>query len=307
MSNLLPSRLILQTVQNKVFRKMAKKANKTKRERTHARQAAGSGKPRAADLADRHRLYEQSVQNVEGEFEFVDGAFTRLRGRQAVTLREDFCGTAAMACEWVRRRKQNRAFAVDLDAEVLDWGRENNVGKLKPAEASRVELIQENVCTVKTEPVDAILAMNFSYMIFETRDSLRNYFARAREGLVEDGVLFIDAFGGYDACKTIKERTKHDDFTYIWEQASYNPINGHMVCYIHFSFPDKSKLKRAFSYEWRMWSLPELQELLTEAGFSRVTVHWQGWDEDDEPDGDFQPATEVEQDPGWVCFISAEK
>ncbi|MCW8874544.1 MAG: class I SAM-dependent methyltransferase, partial [Gammaproteobacteria bacterium] len=72
-------------------------------------------------------------------------------------------------------------------------------------------------------------------------------------------------------------------------------------------FPDKSKMKRAFTYEWRLWTLPELQELLKEAGFSKVTVYWQGWDEDDEPDGDFQPATEADADPGWVCFLSAEK
>jgi cyclopropane fatty-acyl-phospholipid synthase-like methyltransferase len=287
---------------------MASKAKKSRRERKLASQATtGGGKSRAADQADRHRLYELSVQNVEGEFEFVDETYEKLRARKAQLLREDFCGTAAMACEWVRNRTDNRAYAVDLDGEVLDWGRKHNVAALTEEQAQRVELIQDNVMSVQTPPVDIILAMNFSYMIFETRDSLRDYFAKAREGLAEDGVLFIDAFGGYDAYKTIKERTKHDDFTYIWEQASYNPINSHMVCHIHFTFPDKSKLKRAFTYEWRLWTLPELQELLKEAGYSRVTVYWQGWDEDDEPDGDFQPATEADADPGWVCFISAEK
>jgi cyclopropane fatty-acyl-phospholipid synthase-like methyltransferase len=287
---------------------MAGKAKKSRRERKLATQATVSnGKTRAADQADRHRLYELSVQNVEGEFEFVDETYEKLRGRKAHTLREDFCGTAAMACEWVRCREDNHAFAVDLDGEVLDWGRRHNVGALNEEQAGRVELIQENVLTVQTPPVDIILAMNFSYMIFETRDSLRGYFSAARESLADEGVLFLDVFGGYDAYKTMKERTKHDDFTYIWEQASFNPINSHMVCHIHFAFPDKSKLKRAFTYEWRLWTLPELQELLTEAGFSKVTVYWQGWDEDDEPDGDFQPATEADADPGWVCFISAEK
>lgn len=287
---------------------MAGKAKKSRRERKQAIQATVSGgKSRAADLADRHRLYELSVQNVEGEFEFVDETYEKLRGRKARILREDFCGTAAMACEWVRNREDNRAYAVDLDGEVLGWGREHNVGTLDGKQVKRVELIQDNVLTANTPPADIILAMNFSYMIFETRDSLRAYFAKARENLADDGVLFLDAFGGYDAYKTMKERTKHDDFTYIWEQASYNPINSHMVCHIHFAFPDKSKMKRAFTYEWRMWTLPELQELLKEAGFSKVTVYWQGWDEDDEPDGDFQPATEADADPGWVCFLSAEK
>ena len=288
---------------------MAGKAKKSRRERKLATQATagGGGKTRAADVADRHRLYELSVQNVEGEFEFVDETYEKLRGRKAHSLREDFCGTAAMACEWVRCRADNHAVAVDLDGEVLDWGRRHNVGALNEEQAGRVDLVQENVLTVQIPPVDVILAMNFSYMIFKIRDSLRDYFTKAREGLAEDGVLFLDVFGGYEAYKTMKERTKHDDFTYIWEQASYNPVNSHMVCHIHFAFPDKSKLKRAFTYEWRLWTLPELQELLTEAGFSKVTVYWQGWDEDDEPDGDFQPATEADADPGWVCFISAEK
>jgi cyclopropane fatty-acyl-phospholipid synthase-like methyltransferase len=287
---------------------MANKAKKSRRERKQASQAlAAGGKIRAADSADRHHLYELSVQNVEGEFEFVDETYEKLRGRKAITLREDFCGTAAMACEWVRSRDDNQAFAVDLDGEVLEWGRAHNVARLNEEQAGRLQLLQEDVRSVRTPPVDVILAMNFSYMIFATRDSLRGYFAAAREGLADDGVLFLDVFGGYDAYKTMKERTRHDDFTYIWEQASFNPINSHIVCHIHFAFPDKSKLKKAFTYEWRLWTLPELQELLVEAGFSKVTVYWQGWDEDDEPDGDFQPATEADADPGWVCFIGAEK
>ena len=31
-----------------------------------------------------------------------------------------------------------------------------------------------------------------------------------------------------------------------------------------------------------MWTLPELQELLREAGYSTVTVYWEEVDEDDE-------------------------
>jgi hypothetical protein len=80
-----------------------------------------------------------------------------------------------------------------------------------------------------------------------------------------------------------------------------------MVCYIHFHFNDGSKLRKAFHYEWRLWSLPEIREILLEAGFSKVTVYWQGWDENDEPDGIFVPATKGEADPGWICMISAEK
>lgn len=267
-----------------------------------------SGKPTLAEQADRHTLYELSVQNTESEFEFVDETFRKIRGRKAYTLREDFCGTANMSCEWVRRRNQNTAVGVDFDKEVLDWGKKNNLTRLSAKSKKNITLLNDNVLTVKTDPVDILLAMNFSYQTFEDRDTLRNYFSQARKALKDDGVFFLDAFGGYDAFREIKEKTKLDGFTYVWEQASYNPINGHMVCHINFNFPDGSKLKPAFTYEWRMWTLPELQELLTEAGFSKVTVYWEGTDEDSgEGNGIFEPTTVGDADPGWICYISAEK
>jgi hypothetical protein len=262
---------------------------------------------KAADTADRHELYEKSVQSTEFEYEFVDDNFRRIRGRTAHTIREDFCGTAQMCCEWVRRRPENEAIGVDLDPEVLQWGREHHVAGLKADERTRVRLIQENVCSVQTDPVDVVLAMNFSWQILEKRAELIAYFASVRDSLVDDGILFLDAFGGYDAYRETREKTKHKGFTYVWEQASYNPVNGHMVCYIHFHFKDGSKLKKAFRYEWRLYTLPEIQEILHDAGFSRVTIYWQGWDENDEPDGNFKPATTADADPGWICMISAEK
>ncbi|MGD8672700.1 MAG: class I SAM-dependent methyltransferase [Thiogranum sp.] len=264
-------------------------------------------KPRKADTADKHALYEQSVQSTEFEYEFIDDNFKRIRGRKARRLREDFCGTAQMCCEWVRGRKSNHAVGVDLDPEVLQWAREHNVAALKPEEQARVTLLQEDVLAVRTDPVDIVLAMNFSWQIFEERAVLRNYFASVRDSLGDDGILFMDSFGGYDAYREIEEKTRHKGFTYVWEQASFDPISGHMVCHIHFHFNDGSKLKNAFTYEWRLYSLPEIREILLEAGFANVTFYWQGWDEDDEPDGNFQPATKGEADPGWICMISAEK
>jgi cyclopropane fatty-acyl-phospholipid synthase-like methyltransferase len=212
-----------------------------------------------------------------------------------------------MCCEWVRGRKTNHAIGVDLDPEVLQWGREHHIAGLKPEQQARVTLLQDDVLSVKTDPVDIVMAMNFSWQIFEQRARLRDYFSAVREGLAEDGVLFLDCFGGYDAYREIEEKTRHKGFTYVWDQASYDPMSGHMDCHIHFHFDDGSKLKNAFSYHWRLYTLPELREILEEAGFARVTVYWQGWDEDDEPDGDFQPATAGEAEAGWICMVSAEK
>jgi hypothetical protein len=153
--------------------------------------------------------------------------------------------------------------------------------------------------------------MNFSYWLFTERAELRDYFAAVHRALAADGVFFLDAYGGYDAFREIiEERTVEDDagtFTYRWEQASYDPITGLMDCHIHFALPDGSALDRAFSYRWRLWTLPEIRELLAEAGFGRITVYWQGWTEDGEPDGLFEPAEHADADAGWICYLSAEK
>jgi len=264
--------------------------------------------PSKAELADRHALYETSVQCAEAEIDFVDDTFSQLRGRRASCLREDFCGTAITACEWVRRRDDNVAIGVDLDAEVLQWGRTHNVASLKRKQRTRVQLLNDNVLTAKTEPADIVLAMNFSYWCFKQRASLQQYFEAARRALVDDGILFLDAFGGSEAFGTIKEKTDHGDFSYIWEQAAYNAVNGDFLCHIHFKFDDGSKLKRAFTYDWRLWTLAEIRELLEAAGFSNVVTYFHGWDEETgEGDGNFLPADVVEAEAGWQAYITAEK
>ena len=263
------------------------------------------------DPLDRHRLYELSVQCAEAEIDFVDATFADLRGRKARVLREDFCGTAAVCCEWVKRRPGNRALGVDLDPEVLDWARRHNLARLAPEQRNRLTLIQGDALATDTEPPDLILAMNFSYWLLRDRPGLLTYFRRIHQRLAEDGVLFLDAYGGYDAFRAIEEERQIEGdglrFTYVWEQADYDPVTGHLVCHIHFRFPDGSALERAFSYHWRLWTLPEIRELLAEAGFGRVQVHWQGWDENGEPDGVFVPVERGEAEAGWICYLTAEK
>ena len=262
-----------------------------------------------AASADRHKLYELSVQCSESEIDFVDDTFKSIRGQHATILREDFCGTANVCCEWVRRRKDNHAIGVDVDPEVLEWGQKNSLSKLTKAQSSRIQLLNEDVLTVQSEAAEIISAMNFSYWLFRSRKELGHYFKKVQGALANHGVLFLDAYGGYDSFREIKEKTKHKKhrFTYIWEQERYDPISGELICHIHFKFSDGSKLKKAFSYHWRLWTLPEIRELLEEAGFSNITFYWQGVDEEGEPDGDFKPATEGEADPSWICYISAEK
>ena len=90
--------------------------------------------------ADCHHLYQEAVQDPEAEIDFVEETWAALRDRPAELLREDFCGTAHTACEWVRRDAMHWAVGVDLDADVLEWGRLNNFFTLRNRLAHGIEL-----------------------------------------------------------------------------------------------------------------------------------------------------------------------
>ena len=66
-------------------------------------------------------------------------------------------------------------------------------------------------------------------------------------------------------------------------------------------------MQKAFTYVWRLWTLPELRELLAEAGFSRSTVYWEDADDDGEGTGVFRPKAHAEQEQAWVAYIVAER
>jgi hypothetical protein len=269
-----------------------------------------SSKPRfTAATADRHVLYGLSVQNVEAEVDFVDDTYRALRGRRARSLREDFCGTANTSCEWVRRRNTNRALGVDLDGETIDWCREHNLPTLKPGQRKRLTLLERDVRDPGPEGLghDVVLAMNFSYWLLSRRAELVAYFRSVLEGLAEGGIFFLDHYGGSDAMTECTEKREQDGFTYVWDQDKYNPIDGMMTCHIHFHFPDGSKMRRAFSYQWRHYTLPEVQDCLRDAGFRNVTVYWEGEDEEGEGNGEFSPATEGDADYAYITYIVAEK
>jgi hypothetical protein len=259
-----------------------------------------------AERADRHVLYEQAVQCAEAEIDFAADTFRRLRGRRARVLREDFCGTANNSCEWVRRGADCEAWAIDIDGKVLDWSRRHKLSRLRPAEAARVHLVNGNVLAARNTKADLILATNFSYWVFKERALMKRYFRRARAGLVEDGVLILDAFGGYEACQEMEESSKCNGFTYIWDQARFNPISSEILCHIHFRFRDGSRIEKAFTYDWRLWTLPELREMLEECGFT-ATVYWEGTDRNGDGDGVFTPTRSGDADAGWIAYVVAAR
>ncbi len=264
----------------------------------------------SASRADKYDLYEASVQNAAAEVDFMRTWFRALSEREPRSLREDFCGTGLVSIAWVEEDADSTAIGVDLDAEVLERAGHKSEA-LSESQRARLQFLQQDVLTVESAPLDIICAFNFSYWLLRERANLQRYFRRCHQQLVHDGILFLDAYGGYDAFRDIEEsQTLTLDgkkFTYTWEQEDYDPVSGMLRCNIHFSFPDGSRLDRAFSYEWRLWTLPEISELLQEAGFTEITHYWQGWDENDEPDGDFQPVERGVAEAGWIAYITARK
>ncbi|MBI3561059.1 MAG: class I SAM-dependent methyltransferase [Gammaproteobacteria bacterium] len=271
-------------------------------------------RPSMAESSDKQVLYQQSVQMPEIEVEFFTTTFQELRGKFPLVLKEDFCGTALLSTAWCQSNPHRTAVAVDICADTLQWGREHNLHPAGEDVAKRVQLIHADVRAVTDPKVDITCAFNFSYWVFKTRDAMREYFKQARAGIKPDGLFFLDIFGGTDCQDILEEETEMEDhdFTYVWEHAEFNPINHDLLCHIHYEFPDGSRIEKAFTYDWRLWSIPELHELLLEAGFSKVHVYWERFveREDDseylEGTGEFFKASKEENQESWQAYVIAE-
>ena len=259
-----------------------------------------------ARRADRYALYEKSVQDPDADIHLIRRVFRNRYGRLPRLLREDFCGTALLACRWVQQQAENCAWGIDLDPRPLAWGREHNVAPLRPEQASRIKLIEGDVRDIGHEKVDVTVAFNFSYFLFKTRGELRNYFEKAYASLNDEGMLVLDAYGGPDSQHTSEEKRPVDGFTYVWDQHDFDPITHNATNYIHFKFKDGSRIRRAFAYNWRLWILPEVRDLLLEAGFAAVEVYWEGTDSDTgEGNNIFTRRERAIDDPAWIAYIVA--
>jgi hypothetical protein len=268
----------------------------TKRRRTPTKETLAS-------RADRHALYQIAVQDPEPEINFVQRVFKRARGRAAVSFKEDFCATAHLATAWVKGHRSRTAIGVDFSEEVLAWGRANVLAPESESVRSRVTLVEANVLDVVRPKVDVVGAFNFSYLIFKRRAELVAYFKKAYESLGDDGLFFCDLFGGTEAIVPIVEPRKcRTGFTYVWEHESYNPITNEILCHIHFKFRDGSELPKAFTYDWRLWTIPEVRECLLEAGFKDTQVWWDPTDEED-----YRLTEKEENQLGWLVYIVGVK
>ena len=262
-----------------------------------------------AKTADKYELYQRSVQSAEQDVDFLIQTYLALRGSKPKHFREDFCGTCLMSADWASRHKDNTVESYDIDPEPLKWGYKNNILPIGKA-AERIQQYQEDARVQSRKSPDIRCAQNFSYWIFKTREEMLDYFKGVQADLADDGIFVVDLHGGPESIQEMEEETEMTDgsFTYVWDQDSINPITGEAKLHIHFRFPDGTEMTDAFTYDWRLWGLPELRELLQEAGFSQVDCYWEGTDDDGESgNGEFTITEEGEACLSYVAYLVSQK
>jgi len=139
------------------------------------------------------------------------------------------------------------------------------------------------------------------------REELRRYFEVAHDRLVRDGLFYTEIYGGSEAVVTVAEERKEDGFRVIWDQEVYNPITHETLCHLHFKFRDGSRLDRAFTYDWRLWGVPEIREIMAEAGFAQSRVYWEEVDEDGEGTGEYRATESEENQETWLVYVVGVK
>jgi len=211
-----------------------------------------------------------------------------------------------MCAEWVRGKPARSAHGVDLDQQTLNWGRTHNLGTLTDEEVARVHLYQQDVRDPIKMKADVTCAFNFSYSVFKERPQLVDYFRTAKAGIVKDGAYFLDLCGGLELGAELEERNKKGrGVTYVWDQEPFDPINGYAIRHIHFEFSDGSRIRKAFTYDWRLWTLPELRDILREAGFQDVEVYWEGDDGSGAGNGIFRRRQTATEETAWIAYVVA--
>lgn len=182
---------------------------------------------------DRWTLYEHCVQSPRDACDLL----LRAHGGAPRRLLEDFAGSAAIAREWTRRG--GAAVALDLDGEAL--GRASD-----EVSAVRADVMER--APFAEGSFDVVHAGNFSLGYLRERATLLAYLRERRRLLAGGGVRVVST----------------------WEHRRADPVTALVENVLHFRVERDGELVArhpdAFTYRWRLWSLPELRDLALEAG-----------------------------------------
>lgn len=256
---------------------------------------------------DKYEHYFKSVQETDEALDFLEKVYRENFGKKPKIVTEDFCGTFAMSCTWVKRAAGNLAIGVDASSEPIDYGQAYYASKLTADQKKRLSLYQKDVRDRSLPKTDLIAAFNFSYFIMKQRKDLLTYFKNCHSRLNKKGILVLDCFGGSGTLVPNVEDRKFRSFTYYWDQKSYDPITHEALFYIHFKRKGEKKRERVFRYDWRMWTIAELRDVLYEAGFSQVDVYWEGTNSRGGGDGIFSKKKHEKNCEAWIAYVVGRK
>lgn len=259
-------------------------ASKTGVSKTSLRKPQSAG---GVSAPSRYDLYELTVQSPAALVPFLQA----IHGRTPRVLGEDFCGSASLSRYWAGHVAKGKAVAIDIDEEPLARAEAALAGA--PAKGA-VTLIRHNLLKplrAKSEACDVIFVGNFSIGEIHSRADLVEYFKRCRGRLKAGGVFVCDTYGGSSAFHTgAIERIhhvppehaatfggKHARIRYTWQQQEADPLTGRVVNALHYRVQVGGEITHevaeAFVYRWRLWSVPELREAMSEAGFKGTDVY----------------------------------
>lgn len=255
----------------------------------------------------KYKLYENSVQSPKVHIDLVEGIARELRKKPTHNLREDFCGTFLLSCEWVKRHPLNRALGVDLDPEPVQYGKTHHASKLTPDEKKRLKTQIADVRTPTTPRSDLIIVGNFSFFIFQDRQNLVKYFKSCYQSLASEGLVILELAGGPGMITESRERRtvrleNDEKALYVWHQKSFDPILRRAHYAIHFKLPDETWMKDAFTYDWRLWTIPEIRDALTDAGFKKTFVYWET-EHKGEGTGEYGITDTADNAFAWIAYI----
>ena len=256
----------------------------------------------------KYDLYENSVQTPVLHVQMFSTMFQEIRKTPAKQLREDFCGTFLLSCHWVRQNPKNTALCLDIDPEPLEYGKKKHWARLTDDQKQRINLGQANVLKSTRIKNDLIVGCNFSFFVFKERELLLQYFKSALKSLNSKGLLILEMAGGPGMITTPSKeqrtiyRTPKEKFVYVWEQKSFDPIDRTARYAIHFKLQNGTVLKNAFTYDWRLWTIPEIRDAMKEAGFKDTCVYWET-SHQGEGTGEYARIEQGDNAFAWIAYV----
>jgi hypothetical protein len=252
---------------------------------------------------DKYAVYTKAVQSPEYDARFLRSVYRELVGKDPRVLREDFCGTHALARAWVRLGADMRASGIDIDSEPLGYGARRCEQELTADQRVRLDITEGDVLTSRLARAEVVCAFNFSYFCFHSRETLVKYFTRVRRSLESPGLFVVDSFGGPECEEPSTDTRRLAGLKYFFEQEYFDPITNRTRYHIHFQLRGEKMRKKVFSYDWRMWSIPEIRDAMLDAGFEKAVVYWEGTRRDGRGSGRYYMRERGESCKVWTAYI----